>query len=113
MFNLIRGSKLGGIHALQEINPLSIINNQSPIIIFRPLLHVPKSEILDYAQVNNIDYREDSTNQDTDYLRNHLRHRILPEFERINPEYRRAIENYIEYTEELKPWIDNEVKLFL
>ena len=81
--------------------------------IFRPLLYVPKSDIFDYAREHHIEYREDSTNQDTEYLRNHLRHNILPEFERINPEYRRAIENYIEYTSELQSWIDGQVREWL
>ena len=113
MFNLIRGTKLGGIHALQKINPLSITNHQSPITILRPLLQLPKSAILEYAREHQIHYREDSTNTDTTYLRNHLRHEVLPLFAQINPEYRRAIEHYIEYTEELKSWIDSEVRCFL
>jgi tRNA(Ile)-lysidine synthase len=135
IFNLIRGSKLGGIHALsrtqyrhrearsdpenwnldchenfsqKQKNLLAMTGN-----IFRPLLHITKNEILEYAREHHIEYREDSTNTDTTYLRNHLRHTVLPEFERINPEYRRAIENYIEYTEELKSWIDTEIRVFL
>jgi tRNA(Ile)-lysidine synthase len=49
----------------------------------------------------------------TDYQRNHLRLEVLPKFEKINPEYRRSIEKFIEYTEELKLWIDGEVRAFL
>jgi tRNA(Ile)-lysidine synthase len=81
--------------------------------LFRPLLHIPKSEILEYAREKNIPHREDISNTDTDYLRNHLRANILPEFEKINGEYRKSIENFIEYTEELKDWIDGEISSFL
>ncbi len=103
VFNLIRGAKLGGIHALSEISWL----------LLRPLLHTSKSEILEYAKEKNISFREDSSNTDTEYLRNHLRANILPEFEKINGEYRKSIENFIEYTEELKTWIDDEIQNFL
>ena len=99
MFNLIRGSKLGGIHALGEVSWTEtldsksteylnqrvvsdfsdpITNHQSPTTILRPLLHIPKSDIFDYARAHHIEYREDSTNTDTTYLRNYLRHMVLP-----------------------------------
>lgn len=81
--------------------------------IFRPLLHATKTEILGYAKEQNISFREDSTNTDIDYQRNYLRHEVLPRFETINPEYRRALVNFIDYTEELKSWIDTEVERFL
>ena len=108
MFNLIRGTKLGGIHALSELSDFD-----AWLILFRPLLSTLKKEIFEYAHEKNIPFREDSSNLDTDYLRNKLRHTILPEFEVINPEYRRAISNFIGYTEELKSWIDEEVRFFL
>ena len=108
MFNLIRGTKLGGIHALSEVS-----RTDGWVSLFRPLLSISKSEIIEYAREKNILFREDSSNSDTDYLRNHLRKNILPEFEAINPGYRKSLSNFIEYTEELKCWIDEEVKVFL
>lgn len=108
MFNLIRGTKLGGIHALSIIS-----DSDGWISLFRPLLSISKSEILEYAHEKSLQYREDSSNLDTEYLRNKLRHTVLPEFETINPEYRRSISNFIRYTEELKSWIDEEIGLFL
>ena len=84
-------------------------DKKEEIILFRPLLSFTKSEILEYARKQDISYREDSSNTDTTYQRNKLRHDILPKFAEINPEYRRAIENFIEYTQELKSWIDEEV----
>ncbi len=115
MFNLIRGTKLGGIVALSEIqnSKFKIHNGEELARIFRPLLHIQKSQILEYAREQSIDYHEDSTNTDTTYLRNHLRHTVLPEFERINPEYRRAIENLIEYSGEVQDWIDDQVREWL
>lgn len=45
--------------------------------IARPLLEVSKAELVAYAQHHNLQWREDETNQNTDYLRNWLRHKIL------------------------------------
>lgn len=44
----------------------------------RPLLEVEKSEILSYAEAQGLEYVSDETNEDTAYLRNFLRHEILP-----------------------------------
>jgi tRNA(Ile)-lysidine synthase len=103
IFNLIRGSKLGGIHALSQLNEY----------IFRPLISTSKREIQEYATLHNIEYREDSSNNDTRYLRNHIRHVLLPEFKVINPEYQKSLQDFINYTKDLKDWIDNEVESWL
>jgi tRNA(Ile)-lysidine synthase len=108
MFNLIRGTKLGGIHALSE----SMMRDDI-LQIIRPLLSITKGEILEYAKENTIEYREDSSNISTDYQRNHLRLEILPKFDKINPEYRQTIRDFIRYTDDLKLWIDNEIANFL
>lgn len=67
MINLLRGTGRHGITALK---------NRPEIV--RPLLEIPKSEILKYAAKNNLTWHEDSTNTDTKYLRNKLRIDILP-----------------------------------
>jgi tRNA(Ile)-lysidine synthase len=83
------------------------------IRLFRPFSDISKKEIEEYARTHSVEYREDSTNADTKYLRNKIRHDILPGFEMVNPEYRRAIANFIDYSAELQGWIDDEVRLFL
>ncbi len=103
VFNIIRSTKLWGIHAL------GVLNNT----IFRPLLGISKQDMLAYAGENSILFREDSTNTDTAYLRNHIRHAILPEFAKINPSYREALAGFIEYTEEVKDFIDAQVRAWL
>lgn len=49
--------------------------------IFRPLLSVPKQEIMKYSKENHIEYREDSSNRDMAYDRNRIRHDIIPVLE--------------------------------
>jgi tRNA(Ile)-lysidine synthase len=108
IFNLLRGSKLSGIHALKESRSLS-----EEIELVRPLLHVSKKEIKEYAEEHSLAYCTDSSNQENTFLRNHIRNRILPECERVNPEYRAALDGFIEYTETLQDWINHKVEKFL
>ncbi|APS39147.1 MULTISPECIES: tRNA lysidine(34) synthetase TilS [Salegentibacter] len=75
--NLLRGAGLEG---------LSGINADSNKII-RPLLNFSRKEIEAYARDNNIAWREDSTNASTKYLRNKIRHELVPVLEEINPQF--------------------------
>jgi tRNA(Ile)-lysidine synthetase-like protein len=70
VINLLRGTGRKGLTSLG--------NRQG---IERPLLNTSKQEILGYARQQRLEWREDSTNQDTDYLRNYVRHMLLPRFD--------------------------------
>ncbi len=67
IINLIRGSGRRGMASLTETG-----------LIKRPLLAFSKSEIKEYADQHNLSWREDSTNSDDRYLRNYIRHNVLP-----------------------------------
>ncbi|HET6925122.1 MAG TPA: tRNA lysidine(34) synthetase TilS [Candidatus Saccharimonadales bacterium] len=67
VLNLLRGTGRKGLSSLTTGEG-----------VIRPLLEVPKSELLDYARRHRLSWREDSTNNDTNYLRNHIRHVMLP-----------------------------------
>ncbi len=53
--------------------------------IIRPLYLLTKKEIENYAKENNIPYRVDVTNFETDFLRNKVRHLVIPKAKEINP----------------------------
>lgn len=72
--NLSRGTGLSGLTGIPKEN------NK----IIRPLLKFSREEILKYAEKNNLKWREDSSNQKTDYLRNTLRLEVLPQFKKVN-----------------------------
>ncbi len=103
MFNLIRWAKIHGLTGIPEQNGSTL----------RPLLHLQKSEILRQLAENGTPYRLDSTNTDDTYLRNHLRLNIIAEFERINPEYRKNLASFMNYSKELTEFIDSQVTIFL
>jgi len=46
--------------------------------IIRPLLAVTRTDVIDYLKEKNIVWREDSTNSDTQFLRNRIRHQLVP-----------------------------------
>lgn len=72
--NLSRGTGLNGLIGIPKKN------NK----IIRPLLNFSREEISQYAEENSLKWREDSSNQKTDYLRNKLRLEVLPQFKMAN-----------------------------
>lgn len=76
LINFIRGTGLEGLIGIKE----------TPELI-RPLLRFSKSEIVEYAQNHQLKWREDSTNASDKYLRNHIRHHVMPIFETLNPQF--------------------------
>ena len=81
--------------------------------ILRPLINIEKKDILDYLNENKLEYKIDESNFDTDISRNKLRHDIIPQFEKINSNYKSNISNLISYFEEIKEFLDKQVYDFL
>jgi len=84
--NLIRGTGIRG---------LTGIKTRSGNLI-RPLLFASREKIIDYAREQDITYREDSSNAETKYIRNKIRHGIIPLLQEINPGFRQGIIDTIE-----------------
>ncbi|MGB5377373.1 tRNA lysidine(34) synthetase TilS [Muriicola sp.] len=57
----------------------------------RPLLPFSRVEIMDYANKEGIPWREDSTNEETKYLRNKIRHELVPLLKELHPTF---LENF-------------------
>lgn len=75
LFNLARGSGSNGLSGIKPVFGK----------VYRPLIYSSRDEIIKYCTDNNIKYVTDSTNSDTDYTRNRIRHNIIPELMKINP----------------------------
>ncbi len=69
VINLLRGTGRRGLSSLKSIDG-----------IIRPLTHLTKGQLIDYAHEQGLTWHEDSTNTDPQYLRNIVRHRIMPKF---------------------------------
>ena len=86
LMNLIRGSGLDGLAGMRPVRPLIVDDRPVPgVRVVRPLLGVSRSEILQYLNQHRIPWREDPTNQDRTFVRNRVRHEILPRLQEINP----------------------------
>jgi tRNA(Ile)-lysidine synthase len=72
---LLRGSGLSGLKG--------ILAKRENVI--RPLLFASRREILAYAKEHQLSFREDSSNASDDYLRNRIRHHLLPFYEKEFP----------------------------
>lgn len=84
--NLLRGTGIAGLHGI-----LSKHDN-----IVRPLLFATRKDIFDFAKANNIPFVEDSTNEDTQFLRNKIRHRLFPLLKDLCPNFDTVIKKDID-----------------
>lgn len=66
IINILRGTGRKGLSSLSSRDE-----------IIRPLLEFTKKDIIDYAQKNNLAWRDDETNLDEKYLRNYVRHNLI------------------------------------
>ena len=77
LMNLLRGSGLRGLSGIPPVRGGLFI---------RPLIRMSKQDILEFLSCENRNFRTDSTNADTDFLRNAMRHRLIPYLEQeYNP----------------------------
>ncbi len=76
LINFIRGTGLNGLTGIPMINEN----------IVRPLLPFSRQDIEDYSKEKNLIWREDSSNFTRKYLRNKLRHQVVPVLKEINPQ---------------------------
>ncbi len=83
--NLFRGTGISGLHGIKP--------KQGKLI--RPLLFARRSEIENFAAKNGIAFREDSSNKKTDYLRNNIRHNLIPVLQGIKPGFPDVMEQNI------------------
>ena len=74
--NLLRGTGIAGLRAMKPCHDG----------IIRPLLIFPREEIINFATENECSYCEDSSNASDKYLRNRIRHHLLPLLKELQPE---------------------------
>lgn len=59
--------------------------------IFRPFLMTSKKVIKEYAERKGVEWCEDPSNQKTNFMRNHVRHKVMPQVLVVNPGIRNTI----------------------
>ena len=98
--NLLRGTGISGLHGILSKNGSLI----------RPLLFTSKEQIINYCIENNIKFRDDSSNASVKYIRNKIRHQIMPVLKEINPSYKETIIKDIEHFKFVEKVYNNHLK---
>ncbi|MNU14843.1 tRNA(Ile)-lysidine synthase [compost metagenome] len=90
LMNFFKGTGMAGLHG--------ILPEQKRII--RPLLPFTKEQLKTYAEEINLEWREDASNEKDDYLRNKVRHHLLPKVQEIFPNAQQSLfDNTLRFAE--------------
>ncbi|MFL9834903.1 tRNA lysidine(34) synthetase TilS [Chryseobacterium terrae] len=100
---IINLSKASGINGLSGI-PANENN------ILRPLLNFSKQEIYQFAEKNNIDFREDLSNKKSDYLRNKIRNELVPKFVETNNQFLENFKKSISFLNQTKDFVTHQIQ---
>lgn len=95
---LLRGTSLAGLTGIK------LFDNG----YFRPLLSCTKQEILQYLETRDITYLIDQTNQSSQFLRNRIRHNLLPELENIDQRWKTSIPGCIKNLQKAHDFIQQQ-----
>ncbi len=97
IINLSRGTGLDGLVGIPAQNHK----------IIRPLLFFSRQEIEDYANQNNIKWREDPSNSSDKYLRNKIRHHIIPQLKELNENFLKSFQKTQSYLKESQSMVED------
>ena len=97
LINLSRGTGLEGLVGIPEQNDK----------IIRPLLLFSREEIANYANEHDIQWREDSSNASDKYLRNKIRHDLVPLFKELNPQFLASFQKTQSFLQESQQMVED------
>lgn len=98
--NISRGTGIGGLKGIALINEN----------LFRPFIQISKNEIVEYAQKNSIDFREDQSNSSNKYKRNLIRNKITPLFEELNESFVSSMAQSIDHLKQANDFIETNMQ---
>ncbi|MCK7591186.1 tRNA lysidine(34) synthetase TilS [Subsaxibacter sp. CAU 1640] len=99
LINFTRGTGLEGLTGIPEVN-----DN-----VVRPLLPFSREDLEVYAIGNKIEWREDSSNASKKYLRNKLRHDIIPTLKQMNPQLLQNFKTTISNLQDAQQLVDDSL----
>lgn len=100
LLNLTRGTGLKGLIGMQAINGH----------IIRPMLEFKRKEIENYCDSYKLEFRTDLSNFENIYIRNRFRNQIIPEFEKINPQFKENIVRMSGHLDQSNTYIQEKLK---
>ena len=97
LINLSRGTGLDGLSGIPAQNEK----------IIRPLLPFTRQQIEEYAHQHHLTWREDSSNASDKYLRNKIRHHLIPILKELNPNFMSSFEKTQSYLQAAQELVDD------
>lgn len=97
LINLSRGTGLEGLTGIPAQNEK----------VIRPLLFFSRQQMEEYASVNKLKWREDSSNASDKYLRNKIRHHLVPLLKELNPTFMSSFEKTQSFLSEAQELVDD------
>ena len=89
LMHFLRGAGLVGLKGMSYRTIVKMFDPEIPIV--RPLLDLWREETVVYCATNGFRARHDPSNASLDFLRNRLRHLLIPTLESYNPRFREAL----------------------
>lgn len=100
LFKIIRGNNIKGYTGMAEK-----IYLKENIAIIRPLLEITKEEIISYCNQYQVPFMVDSSNYSNKYTRNYLRNKIIPLFQKLQPDFNNKIMQFHEQIKEVSDYL--------
>jgi len=100
LINFTRGTGLDGLVGIPPKN-----GN-----IIRPMLKITREEIENYAKKNALTWREDVSNASTKYVRNKIRHQVIPILKELNPSLMHSFENTLDHLNDSQQIITESIE---
>ena len=95
----------------QGLGGMAYRSERDGVTVLRPMLDVTHAEAVQFLKRHRLRWREDASNRDTDFLRNRVRHELLPLLEKkFNPQIRRALIRMSSILREENEWMDGMIR---
>jgi tRNA(Ile)-lysidine synthase len=89
LMHFIRGAGLNGLKGMPYRTLLE--NYDAHIALIRPLLDIWRSQTVEFCETHQLRPHYDISNDSLDFVRNRLRHEMIPALETYNPRFREAV----------------------
>lgn len=100
LYHICRGTSLGGVKGIPPVR-----GN-----IIRPLLFVTRQEVEAYCAAENLSFVQDSTNAGDQYVRNKIRHQVVPVLKAINPRVENAVSGLSQDLLEANAYLEKQAR---
>lgn len=96
LLNLSRGTGIAGFHGIPSLRGH----------IIRPIAFASKEALYDCLVENKLIWREDSSNQSSQYARNFIRHEVIPKLQELNPSLDKTMVENAQKVRDLEQWLE-------